>query len=174
MIRVGLCCQLRLALRATSSEKIIVQTIKPKLRHLLALSCLVATSVMAQDNVIGFVKTVHANASVVTSGQPVAAQPGMALHLGQVLRTGKPGSMGVILKDNTSLSLGPDTEIVLDEYLYEPGEGKLKLTLNFIKGSLLYVSGVIAKLKPEAISIKTPTGMIGVRGTQFLAKVVPE
>ncbi len=128
---------------------------------------------MAQDNVIGFVKTVDASASVVTAGQVVAAQPGMALYVGQVLKTGKPGSMGVLLKDNTSLSVGPDTEIVLDEYLYAPGEGQLKLTLNFIKGSLQYVSGIIAKLKPEAISIKTPTGMIGVRGTQFLAKVEP-
>ena len=123
---------------------------------------------------IGFVKTVDANASVVTAGRAIAAQPGMALHVGQVLRTGKPGSMGIILKDNTSLSVGPDTEVVLDEYLYAPGEGELKLTLNFIKGSLQYVSGIIAKLKPEAISIKTPTGMIGVRGTQFLAKVEPE
>lgn len=151
-----------------------MQILKPKLRHLLALFCLAASSVMAQDSVIGFVKTVDANASVVTAGQAIAAQPGMALHLGQVLKTGKPGSMGILLRDNTSLSIGPNTEIVLDEYLYEPGEGKLKLTLGFVKGSLQYVSGIIAKLKPEAVGIKTPTGMIGVRGTQFLAKVEPE
>ena len=151
-----------------------MQILKPKLRHLLAWLCLAASSVMAQDNVVGFVKTVGANASVVTADQAVAAQPGMALHPGQVLKTGKPGSLGVLFKDNTSLSIGPNTEIVLDEYLYEPGEGRLKLSLTFIKGSLQYVSGVIAKLKPEAISIKTPTGMIGVRGTQFLAKVEPE
>lgn len=129
---------------------------------------------MAEDTVIGFVKTVDASASVVIAGQTVAAQPGMALQLGQVLKTGKPGSMGVLLRDNTSLSIGPNTEIVLDEYLYAPGKGDLKLAINLVKGSLNYVSGVIAKLRPEAISIKTPTGMIGVRGTQFLAKVEPE
>lgn len=151
-----------------------MQPSKPKLRHLLALLYLAATSAMAEDAVIGFVKTVDANASVLIAGQAVAARPGMALHQGQVLKTGKPGSMGVMLRDNTSLAIGPDTEIVLDEYLYAPGQGDLKLALNLIKGSLNYVSGVIAKLKPEAISIKTPTGMIGVRGTQFLAKVEPE
>ena len=34
-----------------------------------------------------------------------------------------------------------------------------------------YVSGVIAKLQPDAVSVKTPTGTIGVRGTQFVVKV---
>ena len=39
------------------------------------------------------------------------------------------------------------------------------------KGSMNYISGVIAKLKPEAVSVKTPTGIIGIRGTQFVVKV---
>ena len=152
----------------------LMRIFKPKPYHLLALLCLATTSVMAQDKVIGFIKTVDANASVVLAGQSVPAQPGMALELGQVLKTGKPGSMGVMLKDNTSLSLGPNSELILDEYLYAPGSGDLKLGLNFLKGSLHYVSGVIAKLRPDAVSIKTPSSTIGVRGTQFVAKVEPE
>ncbi|MGV8805864.1 MAG: FecR family protein [Polaromonas sp.] len=151
-----------------------MQIFKPKLRHLIALLCLAATSAMAQDKVIGFIKTVDANASVVIAGQAVPARPGMALELGQVLKTGKPGSMGVMLKDNTSLSLGPDSELILEEYLYAPGSGELKLALNFVKGSLHYVSGVIAKLRPDAVSIKTPVSTIGVRGTQFAVNVAPE
>ena len=146
----------------------------PKPYHLLVLLCLSTTSVMAQDKVIGFIKTVDSNASVMLAGQAVAAQPGMILELGQVLKTGNPGSMGIMLKDNTSLSLGPDSELILDEYLYAPGNGELKLALNFIKGSLHYVSGVIANLKPDAVSIKPPASTIGVRGTQFVAKVDPE
>lgn len=133
-----------------------------------------ANVAMADDTVIGFVKTVEGSASILAAGEAVVAQPGMALRVGHVLKTGQPGSMGVLLKDNTSLSVGPDSELVLDEYLYAPGRGELRLTLNFIKGSLNYVSGIIAHLKPDAISVKTPTGVIGVRGTQFLAKVEPE
>ena len=79
-----------------------MRILKPKPYHLLAVLCLAATSVMAQDKVIGFIKTVDANASVMVAGQAVAAQPGMALEQGQVLKTGKPGSMGIMLKDNTS------------------------------------------------------------------------
>ena len=145
--------------------------LKLKLPCLLAVLCLASSSVLAQDPIIGFIKTVDGSASVVRAQQTVAAKPGMPLELGQTLKTGSGGSLGVLLKDNTSLAIGSNTEIVLDEFIYEPVDDKLKLGLNFIKGTLHYVSGVIAKLKPEAISIKTPTGMIGVRGTQFLAKV---
>ena len=147
-----------------------------KLRSFLAVLCLAfsASIALADDTIIGFVKTVEGNASIIAAGTAVPAQPGMALRVGHVLKTAQPGSMGVMLKDNTSLSVGPDSELVLDDYLYAPGRGELRLALNFIKGSLNYVSGIIAHLKPDAISIKTPTGVIGVRGTQFLAKVEPE
>lgn len=143
--------------------------------HLLAGAlCFTACSAMAQDSVIGYVKTTQANASLVMGSEQVPAEPGMPLLRGHVLKTGNPGSMGVTLKDNTQLSIGPDTELALDNYAYAPGKGDLKLNLNIFKGSLYYVSGVIARLKPEGVSIKTPTGLIGVRGTRFLAKVDPQ
>jgi len=69
------------------------------------------------------------------------------------------------------MAFGPDTELTVDQYLYAPAQGQLQLGASLLKGSLNYVSGVIAKLKPEAVTVKTPTGIIGVRGTQFVAKV---
>jgi hypothetical protein len=72
------------------------------------------------------------------------------------------------------VSLGPDTEVTIDEYLFAPANGELKLAASLAKGTLQYISGVIAKLRPEAVSVKTPTGIIGVRGTRFLAKVEEE
>jgi hypothetical protein len=69
------------------------------------------------------------------------------------------------------MSFGPDTEFVVDEYLYAPVQGKLRLGSKLAKGSLNYVSGVIAKLQPDAVTVRTPSGTIGVRGTQFVVKV---
>lgn len=120
---------------------------------------------------VGYVKTVTGEAFVVTTGQPVKAQPGTAVLLGSLLKTSKASSMGVTFKDNTLMSFGPDTEMAVDEYLYAPAEGNLKLSTRLTRGTLNYVSGVIAKLKPTAVSVTTPTGIIGVRGTQFVAKV---
>lgn len=121
---------------------------------------------------IGYVKTVSGDALVVDAGKATQAQPGAGLQIGSVLKTGKAASMGVTFKDNTTLSLGPDTELTVDEYLYTPSRGSLKLGASMNKGSLHYVSGVIAKLRPEAVALKTPTGIIGVRGTRFVVKVV--
>lgn len=137
---------------------------------LLLLACV--THAWAQE-AIGFVKTVTGEATVVDAGKPVKAQAGTPVRLGSVLRTGKTGSMGVTFKDNTVMSFGPDTEVTVDEYLYSPGRGDLKFGANMTKGSLQMVSGVIAKLKPDAASLKTPTGTIGIRGTHFAVKIEP-
>jgi hypothetical protein len=120
---------------------------------------------------IGFVKTVSGDAAVVDGGKAVKAQVGTPVKMGSVLMTGAKGTMGVTFKDNTMMSFGPDTQVTVDEYLYAPGRGDLKLGASMTKGSLQVVSGVIAKLRPDATTIKTPTGTIGVRGTRFLVKV---
>jgi hypothetical protein len=120
---------------------------------------------------IGYVKTVTGDAWVITAGQRVKAQPGAAVLLGSQLKTAPAASLGVTFKDNTVMSFGPDTELTVDEYLYAPAQGQLKLGAKLGKGSLNYVSGVIAKLKPEAVAVTTPAGIIGVRGTQFLVLV---
>ena len=137
---------------------------------ILASAPLLAWSQAATEPV-GYVKTVTGEAFVVTTGQSVKAQPGTAVLLGSLLKTSKASSMGVTFKDNTLMSFGPDTEMTVDEYLYAPAEGDLKLSTRLTRGTLNYVSGVIAKLKPTAVTVKTPTGIIGVRGTQFVAKV---
>lgn len=126
----------------------------------------------AQTEPIGFVKTVTGEAWITTAGQRAKAQPGSPVLLGSQLKTATTGTLGVTFKDNTVMSFGPDTELTVDEYLYAPAQGQLKLGTRLGKGSLNYVSGVIAKLKPDAVSIKTPSGIIGVRGTQFAVRVV--
>lgn len=99
------------------------------------------------------------------------AQPGTPIYQGSTLTTGSDGSLGITLKDNTVMSFGPDTEVSIDDYLYKPAQDRLKLVARIAKGTLHYLSGIIAKLKPEAVSINTPTGIIGVRGTRFAVKV---
>lgn len=143
------------------------------MRHILLSTflSLSATALWAQTGPIGYVKTVSGDASVTTAGSTVKAAPGTPLQQGSVLRTSARSSMGVTFQDNTLMSFGPDTEVAVDEYLYQPSQGKLKLGTRVGKGTLNYVSGVIAKLDPNAVSVKTPTGIIGVRGTEFVVKV---
>ena len=140
-------------------------------RLLLICALLLSMAAWADDVPIGYVKNVGGDASVTTAGKQVKALVGTAIYQGSVLKTGAKSSMGVIFKDETVMSFGPDTTLTVDEYLYAPAQGKLKLGSRLTKGSLNYVSGVIAKLKPEAVSVSTPTGTIGVRGTHFAVMV---
>ena len=134
------------------------------------LIALLSINAQAEEGVLGFVKTVTGEASVIAAGTVIPAQLGTPVYLGNTLKTGEKASLGITFKDNTIMSLGPDTEIVIDEYLYAPAKGELKLFASLLHGTLHYISGVIAKLKPEAVQVKTPTGIIGIRGTRFLAK----
>lgn len=127
---------------------------------------------LAQDT-IGYVKTVSGSAAVIDSGKPMTAKVGTPIKMGNTLKTGSKGTMGITFKDNTVMSFGPDTELTVDDFLYSPGTGNLKFGTSMSKGSLHVVSGVIAKLKPQAVTVKTPSAMIGCRGTRFLVKVEP-
>jgi hypothetical protein len=144
--------------------------------RLFALSSLfalltAALPALADEAPIGYVKTLTGSATITTGSNKVAAQLGTPLFQGSQLKTGPKSSLGVTFKDDTVMSFGADTELTVDEYLYAPSQGKLKLGSSLAKGSMNYVSGVIAKLQPDAVSVKTPTGTIGVRGTQFVVKV---
>lgn len=132
---------------------------------------LVSCLAQAQQEPVGYVKTVAGDAWITTSGQRVKAQLGTAVMIGSQIKTQPGASLGVTFKDDTVMSFGPDTEMTVDEFIYAPAQGQLKLATQMGKGTLNYVSGVIAKLKPEAVTIKTPSGIIGVRGTQFLLQV---
>lgn len=140
-------------------------------KFLLILAMLFSMAVQADDAPIGLVKNVSGEATVSTAGKQIKAEPGTPVFKGSVLKTGAKGSMGVTFKDETVMSFGPNTELSVDEYLYAPAQGKLKLGSKLTKGSLNYVSGVIAKLQPDAVTVGTPTGTIGVRGTQFVVLV---
>jgi hypothetical protein len=145
-----------------------------RLLFLAAALSVSAFSSWAETPLIGYVKTVDGDAAVLMAGQAIKAVPGTPVQLGDVLKTGKQGSMGVTFKDNTMMSLGPNTELTIDEYVYAPSRGDLKLGASITKGTLNYVSGIIAKLKPEAVTLRTPTGNIGVRGTHFLLTVAED
>lgn len=142
------------------------------IRYVLALivACYSLVAV-ADENVIGYVKNVKGDAMIINGIQQIKADVGTPVLVGNKLKTGSNGSMGVTFKDNTVMSFGPNTELTVDEYLYSPNKGKLKLGATMAKGTLAYLSGAIAKIKPDAVSVKTPTGTIGVRGTHFVVKV---
>jgi FecR protein len=120
---------------------------------------------------IGLVKVTEGMATVQRGNETLPASLGLALQEGDVLRTGADGRMGVVLRDDTRLSLGPESEIRIDRFLFAPSKGHLALVVKMARGVMAFVSGNIAKLSHDAVRVETPVAIVGVRGTQFLVKV---
>jgi hypothetical protein len=122
---------------------------------------------------IGIVKTVTGDAFIQRGGRNIAAQPGYPLVRGDLLQTGATGTMGVILLDDTTLSLGSSTETRIEEFAFEPAEHRLGMLLRVARGIIGYVSGRISKMAPGSVRIETPVATLGVRGTYLFARIVP-
>lgn len=134
------------------------------------LAFLSGEALAAQEN-IGSVKTLQGTAHILREGASFPAETGMTLRQGDLLKTGRNSSLGIILRDDTLLSLGSNTELEINEFLFDPAEESLSLIVRMVRGIASYVSGKIAQLAPETVKFETPVGMIGVRGTRFLVQI---
>ena len=133
---------------------------------LLLLMTVQAGAALAQsEEPIGMVKVAEGDAALMRDGERLAAQPGSQVFKGDVIVTGGDGKMGVTFRDETLISVGPDTSIAVNEYVFEPAQGNLGFVAQMTQGTMQFISGVIAKLSPESVALRTPTGTFGVRGT---------
>ncbi len=122
----------------------------------------------------GRIKIASGAVFIVRGGQTIPAQAGQPVFEADTLRTGADGRLGLTLKDDTRLSLGPSSEIRLDRFAYAPAEGRLGFVLSVVRGVAAYVSGRIAKLAPDAVRLETPAAIVGVRGTTLVLRASQE
>jgi hypothetical protein len=125
------------------------------------------------EAVVGTVQIVKGAAFILRGGQRLPAGRGTRLYQQDVIRTEKGGAIGLVLRDETAVSLGPSSELAVREFAYRPSEGVFASVLSFVRGTMVYIAGRIAKLAPSAIRVETPVGVAAARGTKFLV-AVPE
>ena len=136
-----------------------------------ALSLLFVAGTAVAGETIGVVRTASGDAVVTRGEKTFPAAPGLKLMVGDTLGTGRNGSLGVILRDDSTLSIGPESRLVLRSFLFSPSEGKFDLVARITRGTMAYLSGLIGKLAPGKARFETPTATIGIRGTRFAVKV---
>ena len=119
----------------------------------------------------GRIKSASGAVFVVRNNAATPVQIGQPLLEADTLRTGADGRVGLTLRDETRISIGPNSEVRLDQFLYSPGQGRLGFALRIARGVVAYVSGRIAKLSPEAVRLETPSAILGVRGTRMVIRV---
>jgi hypothetical protein len=140
----------------------------------LLLGLLVVSPALAQTPApAGRVKVVNGTAFVVHEGQRVPVQVGTPLYEQDSVATGADGRVGITLRDDTRLSIGPQTTIEISRFVYAQSDSQFSFVLKVVRGVVAYVSGRIAKLSPDAVRLETPSAIVGVRGTRLVIEVGP-
>lgn len=147
-----------------------MKTISLSVVFLLATLSLPAWGAPASQEMVGVVRSSGASATIARGGQILPATAGTKLLAGDTLATGPDGSLGVVFRDNSTLSLGPGSSLVIRSFHFSPAEGKFGLLARLTRGTMAYLSGLIGKLAPESVRFDTPTASIGIRGTCFAVK----
>ncbi|MDB5864335.1 MAG: hypothetical protein JWO70_2141 [Betaproteobacteria bacterium] len=134
---------------------------------------LCALPALAQDYA-GVIKTSKGTANVDRAGKQVALTPGVQLQQGDRVITGNNGYVGITMRDDTLLTLGPGSSLSLDGYAFDPKTHEGNFLASLSKGMLSVVTGLIARQKPESFVVKTRVSTMGVRGTEFIIEASEE
>lgn len=97
---------------------------------------------------------------------------GDPIYLNDEISTGADNSLQILLKDQTVFSIGPNSTLVFDEFIYDPtAADDASLQARVTKGSFKFISGKISKLKPGAMTLKLPNATASIRGTSVAGRV---
>jgi len=120
---------------------------------------------------IGKFRLVSGESFVVRDGSRTKAVVGGLVEQHDVIETGADSAVGITFNDNSVFSAGPNSSVSMEEFTFNPVTLKGSFLAKLGKGTLSVVSGDIARGSPSAMRIKTPSAILGVRGTRFLVRV---
>jgi hypothetical protein len=138
-----------------------------KFLFFLALVLMVALPSWAAEEA-GLIKVAKGVVNIERNSQKMAATAGMPVFAGDRVTTGDDGSVGITLRDNTLLSAGPKSALVLNRFAFDSATHAGAIDASLKRGTLSVVSGKIAKNSPSAVQFRTPAAILGVRGTEFV------
>jgi hypothetical protein len=120
---------------------------------------------------IGAAANVSGDVSVVRSGKKEKVGPGFAVHANDHVVLGPDGHLQVLLLDETVFTLGPNSDMVLDEFVYDPSTSVSKIIATITKGVFRFVTGKVKRAESDDSRFRFAYGTIGIRGTDFEANM---
>jgi hypothetical protein len=135
------------------------------------LVMLITTWAYSAEMAIGQIKTVMGAVQIIRNHVEQPAQVGDLLEEADTIATGTNSSVGITFIDNSRFSIGPNSRIALTQFRFDPTTHEGNFLTEMQHGTLAVISGRIASHAPDAMKVRTPTAILGVRGTQFLVHV---
>jgi hypothetical protein len=136
---------------------------------IMAVVLAIAGPVAAAD--VGLVKVAKGDVRVERNGAKLPVVVGMGLAASDVIVTGADGSAGITFTDNSLVSVGPGSVFSIDKYSFDTTTHAGEFQGSLKQGRLAAVSGKMVKQSPESMKIRTPSSIMGVRGTEFVVQV---
>jgi hypothetical protein len=118
---------------------------------------------------VGSVATLQGSAFVTHNNAASAIHLNDSIYKGDVVRTGPNGTMGITFDDDTTFTLKPNSQIAVDDFVYQQGGSKNAATFNILQGTAAFVAEEVAHT--GNMKIDTPTSTLGIRGTTGLVEI---
>lgn len=128
-----------------------------------------AGTAMAAD--IGLVKVAKGSVQIQRGTAKIPVTVGTGLQTSDVVVTGADGSAGITFTDNSLVSVGPNSVFTVEKYKFDTTTHSGEFEGNLKQGRLAAVSGKMVQQSPDSMKIRTPSAIMGVRGTEFVVQV---
>jgi FecR protein len=125
-----------------------------------------------QKNIGSASRVVHIVTGALSSTEePAVLQAGIDVFSNEIVKTAENSAALLVFQDKTELSIGADSEIVLDRFVFDPDPNKSAVAVSILSGVARFSTGVLPK---SAYTIRTPSATMSVRGTSFFISVESE
>ncbi len=94
-------------------------------------------------------------------------KPGDKIYLNETIFAGVGSGTQILLLDQSTFTVGEDSEVVMDTFIFDPATNDGKIVASVKQGSLKVISGLISKKNPDSLTVEVPEGTLGSRGTEF-------
>ena len=126
-----------------------------------------AEKVEIEKQLIGIVGAVSGTVKTTTRD----LKTGDKIYLNETILAGADSGTQILLLDQSTFTIGSDSEVVMDTFIYDPATNDGKIVASVKQGSLKVISGLISKKNPDSLTIEVPEGTLGSRGTEFQTMV---
>ena len=142
---------------------------KKLLSVVTGLIFMISTSVFAEEKLtiekqlVGIVGAI--SGTVKTETRELKA--GDKIYLNETIVAGAGSGTQILLLDQSTFTIGEDSEVVMDTFIFDPATNDGKIVASVKQGSLKVISGLISKKNPDSLTVEVPEGTLGSRGTEF-------
>ena len=134
---------------------------------LMLSSASAAEKVNIEKQLIGIIGAISGNVKTETR----ELKTGDKIYLNETILAGADSGTQILLLDQSTFTIGSESEVVMDTFIYDPDTNDGKIIAEVKQGSLKVISGLISKKNPDSLTVKVPEGTLGSRGTEFQTMV---